>query len=462
MVKSTGTISLPRIAFGQKPLAIPVSLETDFYELFRRMEGAFETCFLFESLGEETYASRYSIIGFDPKHIISARENTLFFDGTPYVVNNPYAALRVIVPQNIISRSYAGGLFGYMSYDAMRYMEPSLKIASDDRFSQFMFGVFQDGLVHDTMTGETTYFCFETNRLEKLKPYLAPAAGDGKERKPPRVTAKGDTLSKDEHKKGVQAILEEIKAGNTFQCQFGFKSLFRIKGDTLPIYTQLRRLNPSPHMYYLKFGDRKIIGASPELLFRLRQGEVETFPLAGTVRRGNDDAEDKALAKKLLNDPKELAEHTMLVDLHRNDVGRVARFGTVKVRRLMDVKRFSHVQHISSEVVGILKKGEDMFSGLASVFPAGTLTGAPKIESMKIIERMEKDARGPYGGAVGHFGFDGDCTFAIPIRTLFIAGEDAYAQASGGIVYDSHPEDEYQEIQQKLAIMKQILGAFGN
>lgn len=449
---------MPRIIFSQKPVIIPLSLGMDFYDFFQAIEGAFDTCFLFESLGEETYTSRYSIIGFDPKRIISARKDTLFIDGMPYAVKNPYAALRAIIPQNVVSRNYAGGLFGYMSYDAMRYIEPSLNLRGDDRFPQFMFGVFQDGLIYDTMTGETKYFHFETSRLDTIKNLASRRAGNME--RAPVVRALGDTLTRKEHQNGVEAILEEIRAGNTFQCQFGFKSRFTIQGNTLPIYTQLRNLNPSPHMYYLKFGDKKIIGASPELLFRLRQGEVETFPLAGTIWRGKDDAEDKALAKKLLNDQKELAEHTMLVDLHRNDVGRVARFGTVKVRRLMDVKRFSHVQHISSEVVGILKKGDDMFSGLASVFPAGTLTGAPKIESMKIIERMEKDARGPYGGAVGHFGFDGDCTFAIPIRTLFISGKDAYAQASGGIVYDSRPEDEYQEVQQKLAIMKQIAGMF--
>ena len=161
-----------------------------------------------------------------------------------------------------------------------------------------------------------------------------------------------------------------------------------------------------------------------------------------------------------LNDPKEIAEHNMIVDLHRNDIGRVAQFGTVKVRSLMDIKRFSHVQHISSEIVGIIAEGEDMFSALASNFPAGTLTGAPKIEAMKIINALENDGRGPYGGAVGHFSFNGDCTFAIPIRTVFANGEEAYVQTCGGNVYDSNAEDEYEEIRRKFAGTRKALAPF--
>lgn len=184
---------------------------------------------------------------------------------------------------------------------------------------------------------------------------------------------------------------------------------------------------------------------------------METFPLAGTAKRGKTAAEDQELARRLLNDPKEIAEHNMLVDLHRNDLGRVAKFGTVKVRSLMDIKKFSHVQHISSEISGVIKEGEDMFSALAASFPAGTLTGAPKIESMKIINRIENVPRGPYGGAVGHFGFDGNCTFAISIRSLFVSGDYAFAQTSGGVVLDSDPEKEYEEIENKLAGMRKAL-----
>ena len=213
-------------------------------------------------------------------------------------------------------------------------------------------------------------------------------------------------------------------------------------------------------MYFMKFCDQVIIGASPELLFRLRNGEMETFPLAGTTKRGKNKLEDLKLARELLNDKKEIAEHNMLVDLHRNDLGRVAKFGTVKVRNLMDIKKYSHVQHISSEIAGIISEEEDMFSALASNFPAGTLSGAPKIEAMKIINEIEEEGRGPYGGAIGQFGFNGDCTFAIPIRSIFISGEQAYAQTCGGNVYDSDPDKEYLEIERKLAAMKTVLASF--
>jgi anthranilate synthase component 1 len=210
-------------------------------------------------------------------------------------------------------------------------------------------------------------------------------------------------------------------------------------------------------MYYVRTGRNTLIGASPELIFSLQGSQMETRPIAGSIRRGKTKVEDVALARQLLNDPKEIAEHSMLVDLHRNDLGRVATFGSVYVKELMQIKKFSHIQHIESIVRGQMKPSEDMFSALAANFPMGTVTGAPKIESMKIIDRNEPEPRGPYAGGVGHFGFNGDCTFAVTLRSLFIAGEDAFAQTSGGIVYDSLANNEYDEIQRKLAAMKQVL-----
>ncbi|OUS19261.1 anthranilate synthase component I, partial ['Osedax' symbiont bacterium Rs2_46_30_T18] len=270
----------------------------------------------------------------------------------------------------------------------------------------------------------------------------------------------GDSMSREEHEQAVLKVKQDIIDGRIFQTEVGFKTRYKISGDCTAIYAKLREVNPSPYMYYMKFGEQKIIGASPELLFRLNEGEMETFPLAGTAKRGADNAEDTKLARALLNDPKEIAEHNMLVDLHRNDIGRVAKFGTVTVRNLMSIKRYSHVQHISTEIFGIIADGEDMFSALASNFPAGTLSGAPKMEAMKIIDDLEPDGRGPYGGAIGEFSFNGDCTFAIPIRTVFINGEQGYAQTSGGNVYDSVAADEYLEIQRKLSAMRKVLAYF--
>jgi anthranilate synthase component 1 len=324
-------------------------------------------------------------------------------------------------------------------------------------FEAFKFGLYTDGLILDKMTGEVFYFYYQDSRMDLIESMLAePTPENG----PLVVTSTGESMSKADHAKAVAKVKQDIIDGKIFQTEVGFKKWFTLEGDNINIYEKLREVNPSPQMYYLKFNEQKVIGASPELLFRLRQGEMETFPLAGTAKRGANETEDRALARALLNDPKEIAEHNMIVDLHRNDIGRVAQFGTVKVRSLMDIKRFSHVQHISSEIVGIMAETEDMFSGLASNFPAGTLTGAPKIEAMKIIDDLEGEGRGPYGGAVGHFSFNGDCTFAIPIRTVFANGEKAYVQTCGGNVFDSNAEDEYEEIQRKFAGTKRVLDQF--
>ncbi|WP_409526138.1 anthranilate synthase component I family protein [Nitrincola sp. MINF-07-Sa-05] len=451
-----------KIELPRKPHYVTLAADCDFFNLFQKIEKHYDTCFMLESLGEDSHISRYSIIGFDPELIISAVKRTLTItqrDGSSesYESDNPYYLLREIMPQNIISRKYAGGLTGYLGYDCMQYFEPTLSLKSNDYFDAFRFGLYKDGLILDKMTGEIIYFYYSENRMERVNELIhAEYEGNG----PLSITFTGETMSREEHARAVMKVKQDIIDGKVFQCEVGFKKHLKLQGDTISIYEQLREVNPSPQMYYIKFGDQKIIGASPELLFRLRQGEMETFPLAGTTRRGKDATEDTQFARALLNDPKEIAEHNMIVDLHRNDIGRVARFGTVKVRSLMDIKRFSHVQHISSEIVGIIDESEDMFSALASNFPAGTLTGAPKIEAMKIIDELEVDGRGPYGGAVGNFSFNGDCTFAIPIRTVFAKGENAYVQTCGGNVYDSNPEDEYEEIQRKFAGTRKALERF--
>ena len=446
---------LPKIKISQKPTYVKFAQNVDFFALFQKIEQEFETCFIFESLGEEGKFSRYSIIGFEPEHIVSARENNLIIDSETYHVENPYFALREIMPLETLGREYAGGLVGYLSYEAVNYFEPSVNGKIHDKFDQFCFGVYTDGLIYDKETNELLYFYYNQDRRETIKKVMETKIKN----KNFKAKFVKDSLDKKEHAKIVKRVKEEIAAGNTFQCEVGMKTEYQISGDSLIVYERLRNTNPSPFMYYLKFGKKKIIGASPELLFSLRDGEMVTRPLAGTIKRGKSELEDRQLARKLLNDPKEIAEHNMLVDLHRNDIGRVAQFGTVRIRELMNVRKFSHVQHISSEIAGIIKPGVDMFSALASNFPAGTLTGAPKIEAMKIIDKNELSARGPYGGGVGHFGFNGDCTFAIAIRTLFASGDYACIQTCGGIVYDSVAGNEYDEIQRKAASMKEVLKA---
>lgn len=452
-------MKIPPISLGRKPIYRKLNLETDFLSIFQRIERSVENCFFLESMEKEGTNARFSILGFSPESLISAKGKNLILGNFSYETENPYWALRELMPPPTLSRDYAGGLVGYLSYEAMNYFESGLHLPTDSRFPEFIFGVYKDGLVLDKITGETFYFYYENSRLEKIEEWIYSSEKPDSSYHT-KLKKKGYSMNESEHRDNVFSILEEIRAGNTFQCQLGFKTEYELEGDPMPLFLRLREVNPSPHMYYIKFGKICLIGASPELLFRLHNGEMETFPLAGSIRRGNSEMEDILYARTLLSDPKEIAEHNMLVDLHRNDLGRVAQFGTVKVRKFMDIKKFSHIQHISSEVTGILKKGEDMFSGLASSFPAGTLSGAPKIESMKIIEKTEKVPRGIYGGAVGHFGFNGNCTFAIPIRSLFISGSYAYSQASGGIVYDSIPENEYDEIRRKSAAIEKVMESF--
>ncbi|MGB1239727.1 MAG: anthranilate synthase component I family protein [Pseudomonadales bacterium] len=458
------TKPLPKIELPGKPTYLKLTEDFDFFTLFRSIERKYQNCFILESLGEESYVARHHIIGFDPEQVIYASdyktlsiEQTASGDVAHYPCDNPYYALRDIVPQNIISRRYAGGLVGYIGYDAVNFFEPTLNVQSSDLFEPFKFGVYKDGLVYDHMTGEIFYYYYTKNRFDEVEALLHSAEHPFGETK---TTCLGDTMSREEHEASVLKVKEDICAGRIFQTEVGFKTRYKIEGDCTAIYDRLRQVNPSPYMYFMKFGEQKIIGASPELLFRLSEGEMETFPLAGTTKRGATPAEDTKLARALLNDPKEIAEHNMLVDLHRNDIGRVAKFGTVTVRNLMSIKRYSHVQHISTEIFGIIADNQDMFSALASNFPAGTLSGAPKMEAMKIIDELEPDGRGPYGGALGEFSFNGDCTFAIPIRTVFINGENGYAQTSGGNVYDSNAADEYLEIERKLSAMRNVLAHF--
>ena len=462
MSKTVIAQRLPKLELPRKPVYLQVKEDINFFDLFLRIENDCSHCFLLESLDLANPQSRYDVIGFAPEALLWAGADRLFWqkEGESLIEipsKNPYQSLAEWMPQNIISRNYAGGLVGYLGYDASNFFEPVLALKYHEHFAPLFFGLYTDGLIYDKFTGEIFYFYYSKNRLDLVKEYL----GSQTKALPSfRAKSLGFSCTRARHKEMAAEVLEEIKAGKSFQCQIGFQENYELEGKPLPFYEELRQVNPSPHMYYMKFDKNILIGSSPELVFRLQQKEMESFPLAGTTARAPEKNADMQLARQLLNDPKEIAEHNMLVDLHRNDIGRAARFASVRVRRLMDIKKFSHVQHISSEVVGLIRRDYDMFSGLAATFPAGTLSGAPKIESMKIIERLEQSPRGPYGGAVGHFAFNGDCTFAIPIRTFFVHGAQGFARASGGIVYDSTAENEYLEIQRKLAVISQTMEKF--
>jgi len=271
----------------------------------------------------------------------------------------------------------------------------------------------------------------------------------------------GVNVTKERFEKSVEKAKEYVTKGDIFQAVLSKRFAFDIHGDLIGFYGSLRKINPSPYMYFLKMGDRQIVGASPEMLVRVDNRVVETFPIAGTRPCTEKPAENRRLARELLADPKERAEHVMLVDLARNDLGKISEYSSVRVTEFMKVHKYSHVQHIVSRVEGKLKNECESYDALEAVFPAGTVSGAPKVRAMEIIEELEPTRRGPYAGAVGYFGYNGNADFAITIRTLFADKNKAFIQAGAGIVADSVPEKEWFETEHKAEALIKALENVG-
>ncbi|MZH46498.1 MAG: anthranilate synthase component I [Nitrospinae bacterium] len=296
-----------------------------------------------------------------------------------------------------------------------------------------------------------------TSLEEKLKAPLAIEANTDSVENSESSLSFGSNIEEEKFKQAVSRIKEYILEGDAIQVVLSQRLKFSIKCDPFDIYRALRTINPSPYMYYLKFGDLQVVGSSPEVLVRLEDKKVEVRPIAGTRKRGQNEEEDRALEQDLLKDEKELAEHIMLVDLGRNDLGRVSEISTVEVNERFTIERYSHVMHIVSNVKGILKKGLDCFDVLKASFPAGTLSGAPKIRAMEIIDELEPTRRGLYGGAVGYISFNGNMDTAIAIRTLLVKDKNAYLGVGAGVVADSVPENEFEETMNKgRALLKAI------
>ena len=337
---------------------------------------------------------------------------------------------------------------GYISYDSVRYWERVPAIAKDDlKIPDMEFGVFADGIVFDHGKGEVRYQFVGDDRSVLVRKLLRARSDIGRL----ESSVARPSLLQPRFERMVERAKEHIVAGDVFQVVLSKRYDFELTGDLTRFYAALSRINPSPYMYFLKFGQRRVIGSSPEMLVRVEDRRVETFPIAGTAPHVADKKENAALTKALLADPKERAEHVMLVDLARNDVGKVARYGSVRVPELLTVQQFSHVQHIVSRVVADLRDEYDSFDAMRAIFPAGTLSGAPKPRAMEIIEELEPTRRGPYGGAVGYFSFNGNADFAMTIRTLVTEGKRSNIQAGAGIVADSSPEKEWHETEAKAA-----------
>jgi anthranilate synthase component 1 len=383
-------------------------------------------------------------------------------EGNKQHVTDPLSAIQQALKSQVLLNKefrFIGGAVGYISYDVVRYWEKlPLKTRDDTGFPDVQMGVFDDGIVFDHKEKTAYYYFLGEDRFDEIA-RLGTKSGNSETLSfsQPKVN-----ITKEYFEHAVEKVKEYVRQGDIFQVVLSKRYDFRVQGGLIAFYRSLRAINPSPYMYFFKSGDRQIVGSSPEMLVRVENRTVETFPIAGTRPVADSPAENKRLAQDLLSDPKERAEHVMLVDLARNDVGKIAAYGSVRVPEFMQVHKYSHVQHIVSRVMGNLREGCQSYDALKAVFPAGTVSGAPKPRAMEIIEELEPARRGPYAGAVGYFSYNGNADFAITIRTLFADKEKAHIQAGAGIVADSVPEREWLETESKAeALMKALEVAGG-
>jgi anthranilate synthase component 1 len=438
---------------------IPLDLSENQFQIYNKISRNYSHSFLFESLSGPEVLAETSVMGFDPKIIFKGYSKKV-----EIIQNNKISVIQTSDPfielKKLLGKSndqkyrYLGGAVGVVNYDAIRLVE---NISNENNFDQPLmeFGIYDDGLLYDNVDKKLFYFYHDENRFDKL------IMGDDSfgEFFSSEVTP---NMNKEKFSNIVNKAKQYIYDGDIFQVVLSRKFEFETSGDDLKLYQTLRKLNPSPYMYHLKQDSKVIIGASPEMLVRITDDKVETFPIAGTRKITDDEEKNKALSDELIHDEKELAEHTMLVDLGRNDIGRVCKYGTVHPESLMQIKRFSHVQHIVSHIVGTLDSKNDMFDAFQAVFPAGTVSGAPKVRAMQIIDEFESEERGPYAGAVGYFSYNGCCDFAIAIRSIFIKDNKGFVQSGAGIVSDSIAENEFKETEHKAGAMLQALKEASN
>ncbi|MDI6710980.1 MAG: anthranilate synthase component I [Bacillota bacterium] len=450
--------------------------------VFQKLSATRKVAFLLESVEGGERMGRYSFIGLDPawelrikdgQSVLSGKDGqAAALDGHPLDVLRGLMARYRSAPFPRPLR-FHGGAVGYLAYDFVRYLERLPAANPDDLGLPDGFFLFpRTVLVFDHLRHTLTVvhnapvegdpaetFDAGCRDIAAVRELLARPVGVSPPEtweRPPAALRSGEDHVR--FASMVRRAKEYILAGDILQAVLSRRVSAPLREAPLTVYRHLRSLNPSPYMFYLDAGNHVILGASPEMLIRVENDRVFTRPIAGTRPRGRDAAEDAALAAELLADPKERAEHVMLVDLGRNDLARVCLPGSVRVNQLMEVEYYSHVMHITSEVEGQLAPGFDALDALAAAFPAGTVSGAPKIRAMEIIEELEPERRGIYAGAVGYLSLSGDLDTCIAIRTLVIKDGTAYVQAGAGIVADSDPDREFQEVSHKAAALVQAIG----
>ena len=442
--------------------------------------------FLLESVEQNEKVGRYSFIGLDPKITIRVDEDRIVFTENSILSTgkakrknqvelptdgNPLGALRKILNSLELEThpglpTLLGGLVGFVSYDFVRFLEKVPDTNGKLGYPYALFFLVDKLLVFDHLQRKVKIVYLHSQESKASSPGRIEAEIDSiiqslraplklnRFRHGPNHTQWKSNFTRADFCQNVLDTQEHIRSGDVYQLVLSQRSRGKAEAEPFQVYRALRMLNPSPYMFYLDFGELKLIGSSPEVLVKLKDRTAILRPIAGTRQRGRDLTEDQRLTGELLKDEKERAEHIMLVDLGRNDLGRCCQFGTVKVSELMAVEKYSHVMHLTSQVEGQLNGEQDQFDLFRACFPAGTVTGAPKIKAMELIEKFEKEKRGPYAGAVGYFSLSGDMDFCIAIRTIVLNRDQYLLQAGAGIVHDSVPDREYRETLDKSAALK--------
>lgn len=432
-------------------------------EVLKILKSVSSHCYLLESVVEKEKWGRYTFLGFEPKLCITCTNGNMKIGDESFFTDNPSEKIREILknyksPQMENLPTFTGGLVGYFAYDYICYSEPTLKNSVEDteNFQDVDLMLFDKVIAFDNLQQkiilivnmptenlEQSYSdaVKELNRMKNL-------IQNGKKKVESQAKLLGEITQLFDEKKYcemVEKAKKHIYEGDIFQIVLSNRLSAKFDGSLLNIYRVLRTINPSPYMFYFSGSDMEVAGASPETLVKLENGILHTFPLAGTRPRGKTFEEDLQLEKELLADEKELAEHNMLVDLGRNDLGKISKFGSVQVEKLHSIERYSHVMHIGSVVRGEIKNNFDALDAIESVLPAGTLSGAPKIRACEIISELENNKRGIYGGAIGYIDFTGNMDTCIAIRILYKKNGKIFVRSGAGIVADSVPEKEFQE-----------------